>query len=688
LNLGAAGSKSPTADTLVVGARGGGNAVNDLLGADGMDPNLEAQLLEVVEEYEEKLEKERARSLNLQMDLDRAKKLCKERAEDLSDLERYLNEMRDELATSEVVDDQILVTPEFADKLINGAPKVSPVNLIDEQLLIQERKRFRNELSEKDEHIDQLKQAVRMLESVGEAEFGRTSAVFPGGHLDPLVSARGFIPTTARGSRQSTMMGRSSVTAFAIPMTARGGAPPMTARGGGGEQSRLQLDMLRGELENTRSDCMTLRDRLDTVTKEKDAIASAKAHNVGADTEELQGMIDVLRGEVKEAEKKLSDEEDSKVQVLKERDNLRSRISQLEEEISELKGHAESVATEKESEHSSMSQQKQLLRTMLGGNRNVMLTECADGLRETVHVLEERLKKKVDELNETRLALQITKKQLQSMNIEPEVDRMLFKTVEREDGKKPLLSQVEAILDNSDLNIISTCKEAELRIVHAKLEQRERSFLATAHELLKLSEYIADVRAVVQSKAPELALPIIDLRSLHDICSTPESILNGSAISQRDADSLERQRRENLSVDPVDPTRAQLESVLQLMKALRKQNAMLHTVVMERSALLKHYAWLVVDSRILPRGTDLKAIVGDVATELRLAFAERDEEIFLKDQAVMQRSLQLVVVEEALATLHSQLTNANMTPSRPATKFALSAAETRQQTEEEIELRG
>ena len=174
------------------------------------DPDLEAQILEVVEEYEEKLEKERSRSLNLQMDLDRAKKLCKERAEDLSDLERYLSEMREELATSEVVDEQIVVTTDFADKLINGAPKTSSVNLIDEQLLLQERKRFRSELSEKDELIDQLKQAVRMLETVGEAELGRTSAFsVGGGHMDPLVSARGFVPMTARGSK--TFNGRPSI---------------------------------------------------------------------------------------------------------------------------------------------------------------------------------------------------------------------------------------------------------------------------------------------------------------------------------------------------------------------------------------------------------------------------------------------------------------------------------------------
>jgi hypothetical protein len=60
----------------------------------------------------------------------------------------------------------------------------------------------------------------------------------------------------------------------------------------------------------------------------------------------------------------------------------------------------------------------------------------------------------------------------------------------------------------------------------------------------------------------------------------------------------------------------------------------------------------------------------DPSTELRLAFAERDEEIRIKDKSLMERSTEVLILEESLCALYAQLRASGITPCRPLTEFA------------------
>jgi hypothetical protein len=60
---------------------------------------------------------------------------------------------------------------------------------------------------------------------------------------------------------------------------------------------------------------------------------------------------------------------------------------------------------------------------------------------------------------------------------------------------------------------------------------------------------------------------------------------------------------------------------------------------------------------------------GDLAAGLRMAFAERDKEIFLKDQNLLLRGAQIVTLEESVRALHAQVLRLGQRPCRKVPEF-------------------
>lgn len=106
----------------------------------------------------------------------------------------------------------------------------------------------------------------------------------------------------------------------------------------------------------------------------------------------------------------------------------------------------------------------------------------------------------------------------------------------------------------------------------------------------------------------------------------------------------------------------QLESAMMMVKSMRKQNSILHNVIAERSHLLRQYAMLCIKSNVIPQTIDIAAMAGDQCAELRLAFAERDQQIFLNNQALLLRSKEISLLELNISALIDQLQKANIPP--------------------------
>lgn len=131
---------------------------------------------------------------------------------------------------------------------------------------------------------------------------------------------------------------------------------------------------------------------------------------------------------------------------------------------------------------------------------------------------------------------------------------------------------------------------------------------------------------------------------------------------------------------------ASAESVFyHILRNLRKENSILHSVIRERGLQLRKYALTLMRHQLLPPSTDVAKLAGDVHSELRLAFAERDEEIFLKEQALTMRSTQVIVLEESLAALIDQLHKANLVPCRPNSRFAAELERTKDEIANKLE---
>jgi hypothetical protein len=148
-----------------------------------------------------------------------------------------------------------------------------------------------------------------------------------------------------------------------------------------------------------------------------------------------------------------------------------------------------------------------------------------------------------------------------------------------------------------------------------------------------------------------------------------------------DADAI---RKAIGAMAPETSARDQLEGLLAVMKALRKQNGILHSQLCDRGALLRHFAWLLVHHGILPANYDLNSIAGDQSAELRLAFAERDEELFLKDQTLLQRSAEVVLLEQTVRDLAAQLEGAGIKPDRPVTNISADVMRAQRDTQRDV----
>jgi chromosome segregation ATPase len=125
-----------------------------------------------------------------------------------------------------------------------------------------------------------------------------------------------------------------------------------------------------------------------------------------------------------------------------------------------------------------------------------------------------------------------------------------------------------------------------------------------------------------------------------------------------------------------------------VLRNLRKENSILHSVIRERGLQLRKFAMTLMRHSLLPPSYDASKLAGDVHSELRLAFAERDEEIFLKEQALSMRSTQVIVLEESLTALMEQLQRADMTPCRAPSKFSVELQREREEMRGKIEAKG
>jgi uncharacterized protein YdcH (DUF465 family) len=135
---------------------------------------------------------------------------------------------------------------------------------------------------------------------------------------------------------------------------------------------------------------------------------------------------------------------------------------------------------------------------------------------------------------------------------------------------------------------------------------------------------------------------------------------------------------------PESSAREQLESLLSVMKMLRKQNGILHSVICDRGSLLRHFAWLLVHHGILPANYDVTSIAGDQSAELRIAFAERDEELFMKDQALLQRCTEVVLLERSCRDLAAQLQQHSIEPLRPVPHISDAVMRAQRQTQRDV----
>eukprot|EP00758_Cryptobia_borreli_P016993 Tbor_TRINITY_DN6153_c0_g1::TRINITY_DN6153_c0_g1_i8::g.21398::m.21398 len=356
-------------------------------------------------------------------------------------------------------------------------------------------------------------------------------------------------------------------------------------------------------------------------------------------------------------------------------DLLRGQLEDSHQEIRDLRMALEANNQSKRGEKMTseeelkIKQQKELLKQFFRDDGTVTLVEwLAENAKKTARELETQLKKKNNEVTKLQVSLEVLRKQLRDARITPEIDTRK--------GKEGILPhQVEVLLDYSDFNTIDACKEAEIRLLYKRLFHKEKTLFSVNSENKRLTQHLIDLKKQITEEAPEFTLPAFEFKTFDQLCSGlfDEKQSDGGISGGCNASH------------PRDVSHSQLDSLLSLINALRKQITVIQSLVNERSISLKHYVWLAFDNKLVPSDFEMNGIVGDIASEIRLAFAERDEEIFTKDQVIMQRCTEVATLEEGMVELHSQLVECGQTPRHPVTKFSFSAIETRQQIAKEIE---
>ena len=320
--------------------------------------------------------------------------------------------------------------------------------------------------------------------------------------------------------------------------------------------------------------------------------------------------------------------------------------------------------------------QHELFTRLFAGDRDVMFVAAERGLRAHCAELTTRLTDSAKALEAARAEAELLKEILKRNNISDP-------TAEGKGGQfaKALSGST------SDFALITAFKDGEIALLNHRLELRERALYAMATQTTQLTHYAIDLRSLLEAHsrtaADAAAIPQLNTKLRYFGATDSPS---ASTASPHVFASYKQRREAEKEADATDAIRAQLEGLLSLMRAMRKQNALLQTAVMERSIMVKHYAWLLMalGSPDLPKDFDPEAIVGTIAADLRLAFAERDEELATRDQHLLQRSTELIVLEESVTELHSQLKANNIVPCRPASKFALSTLRTREEMQDEL----
>jgi hypothetical protein len=290
--------------------------------------------------------------------------------------------------------------------------------------------------------------------------------------------------------------------------------------------------------------------------------------------------------------------------------------------------------------------------------------------REHMVNIERSLRKRVDEANRATAKFLILREQLERLGQRPLTDINISDVSANSTGAPTLTREqlaAETSIDTSDLQILIDCKEAEIRVVSYRLEQRERALAAMTDHVQRLRTLLREATADKPSHGT----------AGHGGSSNGESPSVSAARRVDIAKAL-------TAVEPEANAREQLEGMLSVMKTLRKQNGVLHSLLCDRGALLRHFAWLLVHHRILPANYDVNNIAGDQSAELRIAFAERDEELFMKDQALLQRCAEVLLLERSCRDLGSQVESLGAQPIRPMTNLSDSVIHSQRQTQRDV----
>lgn len=474
------------------------------------------------------------------------------------------------------------------------------------------------------------------------------------------------INMTARGMKTSRMAAENSP-----------GSPRMTSRvpaQGPGSVSthhlRLQLDLLRGQLEESHQEIAELRVTLEDQDESKNEVNESdvlsELAKVRKERDDLKAAQQLHLTEIAH----LKHQEKSGEEIASSLEIVTDQLDNVHNENDDLRARAVTLEKKASEEELKINQQKELLKHFFRDDGSVTLVHCAENVKQNTRDLETQLNKKTTEVAKLQLSLEVLRKQLRDASITPEID-----TWEGEEGILP--NQVEVLLDIGDFSIINSCKEAELRHVYQRLFQREKTLFAVNGENKRLSQHLIQLSKRIAEEVSDFSIPVFEFKTFDQLCKG----LFDDYPSECDS------ARGSIESHPRDASRSQLDSLLSLIKALRKQNAITQSLVNERSISLKHYAWLAMENNLVAPDFEMKSIVGDVASEIRLAFAERDEEIFTKDQAILQRCTEIATLEEGMVELHSQLVDCGHKPCRPATKLAVFAIETRQHNAKELEER-
>lgn len=309
-------------------------------------------------------------------------------------------------------------------------------------------------------------------------------------------------------------------------------------------------------------------------------------------------------------------------------------------------------------------------------------TETLAFVREKAATLETHLRQRVQEFNVMKV----------------ERDLALSRLADASRGGQPSANMEAAaqihhdaviVADTSDLQVIIDCKEAEMRILAHRLDQRERSLAAVTQELMALRRRVTELHEkflAVEIKGSSAGSSAQRAGSASRITS-PDRAKPTAATGQPASPSPAVPTPAHVDVTALvgaDAARHQLDGLLQLVRQLRKQNTVLHGVICDRSVALRYLAWMLATRRLLPANMDPGSIGGDLSRELRLAFAERDAELKIKDQVLLQRSTEVLVLEQNLLDLFQQIKGLGHEPVRPLTAFSKTTMEATRAAQQEV----